>query len=100
MGFSAFPGFRAGTALPFQWFDLKKNQEGKLLIHPFSLMDSCRVFRGGSDDNFLTEADRQMKAGKVAGFPVHAVFHNEHPSWPGWENTMSKLTRLTLRSPG
>jgi hypothetical protein len=100
MGFSSFPGFRAGTALPFQWFDLKKNQSGKLLIHPFSLMDSCKVFRGESGANFLAEGNRQLIAGKEAGFPVHTIFHNEHPSWPGWENTIRDYTGLLFRNPG
>jgi len=95
MGFSSFPGFRAGTALPFHWFDLEKNQEGKLLIHPFSLMDSCRVFREETSDNFLAEAGRQLKT----GYPVHAIFHNEHPSWPGWDNTIRNYSKLPVRNP-
>jgi hypothetical protein len=94
MGFSAFPGFRAGTSLPFRWFDLKKNQAGNLLIHPFSLMDSSRAFRGKPKMALLDEARRQLHSGIEQGFPIHCIFHNEHPSWWGWENAISDYAKI------
>jgi hypothetical protein len=94
MGFSAFPGFRAGTALPFHWFDLKKNQAGNLCIHPFSLMDSSVAFRGKGPEIFLEHAAEQLKTGEQLGFPVHAIFHNEHPSCRHWENAITAYLNL------
>lgn len=98
MGFSEFPGFRAGTAFPFQWFDLEMNQAGKLLIHPFSLMDSSRAFRGNSNGAFLQESKRQIQEGSKYAFPVSAIFHNEHPHWKGWENTIRAYTEAGLKT--
>lgn len=94
MGFSAFPGFRAGTSIPFRWFDLKINQAGNLLIHPFSLMDSSTAFRDGHSQVFLDAASRQLESGKKYGFPVHALFHNEHPGWPGWSRLIHDYCSL------
>jgi hypothetical protein len=96
MGFSAFPGFRAGTAYPFHFFDLEKNQQGNLLVHPFSLMDSSAAFRVENGfQKFRRQAEAQLFAGKESRFPIHAIFHNEHPSWPGWENAISEYLKLS-----
>ena len=94
MGYSAFPGFRAGTALPFQWFDLERNRSSQLLIHPFSLMDSSAAFRGKTNASFLEAAENLLKTGKELGFSVQAIFHNEHPSWGGWENTVRLFSEI------
>jgi len=94
MGFSGFPGFRAGTALPFKWFDLENNRISGLTIHPFSLMDSSAAFRGNSSKAFLESAKAQLKKGQELGFPVHAIFHNEHPNWAGWENAIQQFAGL------
>lgn len=94
MGYSAFPGFRAGTALPFYFFDLERNQKSNLLIHPFSLMDSSAAYRGKTRDSFLKEAEFQFKTGEDSGYPVHAIFHNEHPSREGWKNAIGNYLML------
>jgi len=94
MGFSGFPGFRAGTAHPFKWFDLENNRISGLTIHPFSLMDSSAAFRGNSSKAFLESAKAQLKKGQELGFPVHAIFHNEHPNWAGWENAIQQFAGL------
>ena len=39
MGYPDHYGFRAGTANPFYFFDLNKNIQTSLLIHPFIVMD-------------------------------------------------------------
>jgi hypothetical protein len=39
MGFADQPGFRAGTAHSFLWFDLEENRSTALRIYPFHVMD-------------------------------------------------------------
>ena len=43
MGYATEAGYRAGTSEPFYFFDLQKNEETKLLIHPFILMDGVYI---------------------------------------------------------
>ena len=40
MGYGSINGFRASIAVPFYWYDLKNEEETRLLIHPFCFMDA------------------------------------------------------------
>lgn len=40
MGLHDAPGFRAGTCSPFDWYDLEREQEVGLVVHPFAVMDN------------------------------------------------------------
>ena len=74
MGYPDAPGFRAGTSHSFLWYDLSKEQETGLRVHPFCVMEVAgktlkeRVRENGGDFCF--------------------VFHNEslgrQPEWRGW----------------
>lgn len=44
MGYAASNGFRASTALSFFWYDLEKDQQTQLRIHPFCCMDSNAIY--------------------------------------------------------
>lgn len=40
MGYGSINGFRASIAVPFNWYDLKKEEETALRVHPFCFMDA------------------------------------------------------------
>lgn len=40
MGYGSINGFRASVATPFYWFDIEKNRQTKLLVHPFCFMEA------------------------------------------------------------
>lgn len=40
MGYGSINGFRASVASPFYWYDLEKEEQTSLLIHPFCFMDA------------------------------------------------------------
>ena len=39
MGYADRVGWRAGTNLPFPWYDLEREQQTQLILHPFAAMD-------------------------------------------------------------
>lgn len=91
MGFSDRMGFRAGTGKPFYWYDLQREEQTPLLVFPFSMMDSTAHFQmKTSSEEFLNALKHQSEKGRFKG-SIHAIFHNEHPSWNGWNNMVSRF---------
>jgi len=90
MGYPDVPGFRAGTAHPFAWYDLEQEQATDLILHPFCLMDvMCRNYQKMSAEDSLRLGlvlrERVQATGGEFGF----IFHNESLSdtgpWKGWK---------------
>ena len=99
MGFSDRMGFRAGTGQPFYWYDLLREETTSLLIFPFSMMDSTAHFHMKiSSEDFISTLKHQSGNGTFQR-SIHAVFHNEHPLWKGWENMISRFIDETNKLP-
>ncbi len=49
MGMHDTIGFRAGTTVPFEWYDLEQERATSLLIHPFAVMDNTLWVKLGLD---------------------------------------------------
>lgn len=43
LGFTDRAGFRVGTSSPFPWYDLEREEETRLMLHPFAVMDSALI---------------------------------------------------------
>ena len=90
MGYSHVPGFRAATAHAFKWFDLIKDAETTLTVHPFCCMDvAYKQFMKLSVDECITDSDMIIKQLKSLNAPFVFVFHNEslsgHRGWKNWD---------------
>lgn len=44
MGWASINGFRAGTSLPYQWYDIASEQVTDLKLYPFCFMDATSIF--------------------------------------------------------
>ncbi|MEM7161497.1 MAG: polysaccharide deacetylase family protein [Bacteroidota bacterium] len=79
MGFSDSVSCRAGTAFPFLWFDLEKNESTDLLIYPLHFMDSTFIY---SSDKTEGDAEKElfllMKVIKDQGGNFIMNWHNNH----------------------
>ncbi len=93
MGYSNNPGYRAGTSLPFHFYDLEKEKASKLLIHPLAVMDKTLHSNLRLTPQEAIAYIEQMKnaAEDVKGEFV-VLFHNENQcdrfGWEGWQEVM------------
>ncbi len=64
IGFSDRVGFRAGTCTPFPWYDLEREEETTLMLHPFAVMDSALASRT-TDTSVLAGQGLQQALGDL-----------------------------------
>ena len=99
MGFADALGFRAGVSVPFPFYDLERDQETDLTIHPFCFMDSAMRLHLGLDPQ---EAAARIQALFASLRAVEGVFscviHNQYLSgagpWEGWRQTYEFMIDL------
>lgn len=89
MGYADEIGFRAGTSQSFTFFDLVANEEKKLLIHPFCLMDgTLRDYLKLSPSIGKEKVQQMLSYLKKRELNYTAIWHNETLSetngWEGW----------------
>jgi hypothetical protein len=89
MAYGTINGFRASYALPYCWYDLEKETETNLTIHPFCFMEANSFFEQGYS---ASEAGEEIQyyydtVKKVDGEFI-TLFHNhfltEQRSWIAW----------------
>jgi hypothetical protein len=96
MGYVRQPGFRASTSRSFKFYDVEKDLETPLTIHPFVLMDSIFV------NHLLVGETKALQLSKAIIAEVkrtqgvaHIVFHNpvlsETFEWKGWSGYFYKV---------
>ena len=89
MGFSDEPGFRAGIARPFRFYDLIGDRITDLRIFPFQIMDSTLKGNGNMNPAEAKESIRSLiQQTKKAGGLFISIWHNtslldatEHKEW-------------------
>lgn len=91
MGFANKVGFRAGTSTPFYFYDIKREEETKLLIHPFAYMDGTlneyMEFSPKKAKSKISELISNVK--NVNGefiFLWHNETLNDKGKWEGWRD--------------
>lgn len=100
MGYSNNPGFRAGTSLPYHFYDLEEERASQLVIHPFCVMDKSLHSNMGMDAQTAKEYILKMaeKVRAVNGEFV-TLFHNENQTdaegfgWEGWATMYKELLK-------
>ena len=102
MGYGDGVGWRAGTNQPFPWYDLEKEKETRLRVHPFAAMDvTLRNYLGFTAE----EAERAVLSIYTAALPYGGPFmllwHNSSfaPDY-GWEDWKDMYVRLVERLSG
>ena len=98
MGYADETGFRASIATPFPWFDLEKNEETPLIIHPFQAMDVTLNNYLKLSPEAATERLRTLiYTCKKVGGTFTTLWHNDNLAemngWQGWKTVYERLLK-------
>lgn len=102
MGYASQPGFRAGYADRFKFFDVELNITTKLIIHPFAFMDGtlCDYMKLKPDEAAEVIENLVSEVKAVEGEFV-MLWHNESLSdqlrWKGWRQVYENIFRNHLK---
>jgi hypothetical protein len=77
MGFPDEPGFRAGMAMPFTFYDIREERRTNLRVFPFQVMDGTLFQYKGYDALIANEVVRRLidQTRKVGGLFI-SIWHN------------------------
>lgn len=95
MGFADEPGFRAGIARPYKFYDLGAERTTSLTVVPFQVMDgTLRQYRNMSADNAIETIRELIDVTRKAGGLFISVWHNtsltEREGWEGWRKVFEE----------
>ncbi len=99
MGYPDEPGFRAGIARPYWFYDVPEDQQTNLKIIPFQVMDEALIINKKLDPAASMEIILKLinETRKAGGLFV-SIWHNtslpDDPVWKGWR----EVFELTLKN--
>ena len=102
MGYGSINGFRASVASSFYWYDLKKEQQTNLLLHPFCFMEANSFF----EQKYLPQrAYEEMMhyyhVVKAVGGTLITIWHNNflgtYPLFSGWRDVYEEFVSVVNR---
>lgn len=96
MGFADAIGFRAGITSPYPFYDLERDHETELLIHPFCVMDTTlQKYLGVSPDEGLELYHHLIDRIREVDGTFCCIIHNQNLTelygWQGWRNTYEQM---------
>ncbi|MCF8223362.1 MAG: polysaccharide deacetylase family protein [Bacteroidales bacterium] len=91
MGYAREPGFRAGIARPFRYFDLERNEKSSLTVIPFQYMDGTyRKYKKMKPEEAYDSVQKLIERTKEVGGVFVSLWHNtsltDNEEWKGWRS--------------
>jgi hypothetical protein len=102
LGYASQVGFRAGTANPFWFYDLKKETTTKLRVYPFHMMDvALKNSLELTPEDAWGAIEKLMLEVRKYGGTFISLWHNEslgdQGEWAGWRQVFVKMTALGIK---
>ena len=96
MGYPDAPGFRAGISVQYPFYDLERDMETELTIHPFCVMDTTlHESLGLSAQEGLQRCRKLVESLRAVGGTFCCVVHNQYladrPEWHGWRDAYGQM---------
>jgi hypothetical protein len=105
MGYGSINGFRASVAVPFYWYDLEREVQTGLQLHPFCFMDANAFYeqRQGVQQT-ATELAHYHEQVRIWGGDLITIWHNNFlgtgVQFTGWSSLYEAfLKEVTAGSP-
>lgn len=101
MGYATQPGFRAGIASPYPFFNLRKNVTEPLTIYPFTVMDgTLNEYMKVSKDEALAITRNLINEVKAVKGTFITIWHNSSFNqlnhWHDWHNIYKAIVDYSL----
>ena len=99
MGYADTTGFRAGISVAYPFYDLERDNETKLIIHPFCVMDTTlqkylKLSPEGALEHYRQLVDRLRKVEGTFCCIIHNQNLSERYGWEGWRHTYEQMLEL------
>lgn len=96
MGYADDTGFRAGISSPYPFYDLERDMETELIIHPFCVMDSTlqkylKMTPVEGIERYRKLIDNVRRVGGTFCCIVHNQNLSERYGWQGWRETYERM---------
>lgn len=96
MGYADAVGFRAGITGSYPFYDLERDLESTLLIHPFCVMDTTlKKYLKLTPEEGLAEYQRLIDRVREVDGTFCCIVHNQNlmelEGWAGWKETYEKM---------
>lgn len=96
MGYADVAGFRAGISVPYPFYDLDRDMETGLTIHPFCMMDiTLQKYMKLSPDEALETCRRLIERVRAVGGDYCCIVHNQNLGelfgWQGWRKMYENM---------
>lgn len=96
MGYGSVNGFRASVASSFYWYDLEKEKQTGLRIHPFCFMDANSCYEQCQDpQQTLEELIHYIRVCKEVRGTLISIWHNNFlgtaTGFEGWQELYEKF---------
>ena len=99
MGFNDQPGFRAGIARPFPFYDLARERRTGITIVPFQVMDgTLRQYMHLDPGSAIGVIEELITATRKVGGLFVSIWHNtslnEGNGWEGWRSVFTETLSM------
>ncbi|MBK7430608.1 MAG: hypothetical protein IPI62_06675 [Bacteroidetes bacterium] len=103
MGFADEVGFRAGICSSFYYYDLNREIQTRLRIHPFAVMDATlRFYMKVQPAEVMSYVGPLIKEVKAVNGTFMSLWHNESISnmkpWEGWKEVYEDVVKAAHKN--
>ncbi len=102
MGYADAIGFRAGISVPYPFYDLERDHENELLIHPFCAMDTTlkKYLRMTPKEGLQAYKKIIDRVREIDG-TFCCITHNQNlcelDGWAGWRETYEQMVEYASK---